>query len=417
MVGAQDLAGALEAYYARSHSWQGVQEVLAVTGRGHGFGMGNSGMAGMMNQRLRLADAQGRLVADTQGGVTGAILNPDDLGKAIPLQVKGQTVGYLLPENGMAFNPSDEVFLAGRISRAALSAGLIAAGLSLVLAWLLSYRLLRPVNALTRASGKMSQGDLTQRVEVHGADELALLGKTFNRMAESLQRAEESRQAMTADIAHELRNPLAVQRASLEALQDGVYPLTPENLAPILEQNKLLSHLVDDLRTLALADSGQLKLEIVPTDLSALIQGVVERFAPQAAMQQVELSLYPSKSPIPAVTLDPLRVQQILGNLLSNALRYTPAQGRVEIQLSQPGPAVEITVHDSGSGIPSDALPHIFERFYRADKSRSRAEGGTGLGLAIARQLAQAHGGSLTAGNPPEGGALFTLTLPIHPSP
>jgi signal transduction histidine kinase len=367
----------------------------------------------MMNQRLRVADAQGYLVADSLDGDLGSQFGREELDRSIALRSGGQVVGYLIPEGGMAFSRLDETRLVSRITRAALIAGLVAGSASLLLAVVLAYRLLRPIRALTRAAEQMARGDLSQRVQVHGDDELALLGRTFNRMAETLQHAEESRQAMTADIAHELRNPLAVQRASLEALQDGIYPLNPENLAPILEQNVLLSRLVDDLRTLALADAGQLKLESVPTDFAALVARLVERHIPQATAQQVELAFQKTPVPLPSMDLDPLRVEQILGNLLSNALRYTPTGERVEVNLSQVSSNVQLTVRDSGPGIPGEALPYIFERFYRADRSRSRAEGGTGLGLAIARQLAQAQGGDLTAANHPEGGAVLTLTLPI----
>ncbi len=413
MSGTQGLVGALEDYYASRGSWQGVDALLAESGLGHGHGMGSQGMGAMMNQRLRLADTRGYLVADSLGGDFGGQVSQTELNTGIALEVGGQVVGYLLPEGGMAFSPADESRLVSRITHAARIAGLAAGGVSLLLALVLSYRLLRPIQALTHAAEHMAQGDLSQRVQVQGSDELALLGKTFNRMAASLQQAEESRQAMTADIAHELRNPLAVQRASLEALQDGIYPLNPENLAPILEQNALLSRLVDDLRTLALADAGQLKLESVPTDFAALVERVVERHIPQAVAQQIELTYQKPPSRLPSLDLDPLRVQQILGNLLSNAMRYTPSQGRIEVTLSQTASTVQLTVRDSGPGIPSEALPYIFERFYRADRSRSRLEGGTGLGLAIARQLAKAQGGDLTAANHPQGGAVFTLMLPI----
>jgi signal transduction histidine kinase len=243
-------------------------------------------------------------------------------------------------------------------------------------------------------------------------------------MAESLQSAEQGRRAMTADIAHELRNPLAVQRASLEALQDGIFPLTPESLDPILEQNLLLTRLVEDLRTLALADSGQLALERTPTDLASLVRRVMERFEPQAATQQVNLQLEVRSTaihPLPTVHLDPVRVEQILNNLLSNALRQLPSGGSIRLSLETAPEAaprvVRIRVLDSGAGIPPEALPHIFERFYRAGRSRSRSEGGSGLGLAIARQLAEAHGGSLEAANDPAGGAVFTLTLPLNSKP
>jgi signal transduction histidine kinase len=369
-------------------------------------------MAGMMGQRLRVADALGNLVADTDQELASGRLTLQELQSAIPLQVNRQVVGYLLPEGGMAFSPGDEIRLVSRITHAALVAGLVAGGASLLLAVVLAYQLLRPVRELTRAAEKMARGDLSQRVPVHGNDELALLGRTFNRMAESLQQAEESRQAMTADIAHELRNPLAVQRASLEALQDGIYPLASENLAPILEQNVLLGRLVDDLRTLALADAGQLQLEMMPVDFARLVERMVERHIPQAATQQVELTVQIPPTSLPPISLDPLRTEQILGNLLSNALRYTPPQGRIEVELKQSTAHIQLTVHDSGPGIPDEALPYIFERFYRVDRSRSRAEGGSGLGLAIARQLAEAQGGSLTAANHSNGGAVFTLTLP-----
>jgi signal transduction histidine kinase len=231
-------------------------------------------------------------------------------------------------------------------------------------------------------------------------------------MAESLERAEQSRRAMTADIAHELRNPLAVQRANLEAMQDGVYPLTAEGLEPVLEQNRLLTRLVEDLRTLALADAGQLALERTSTDIVGLVRRVVERFNPTASARQVSLRLdFPEAALLP-LPLDPLRVEQILGNLLSNALRYTPDGGQISLSLAATPGGATLSVRDSGPGIPPEALPHLFERFYRADKARSREGGGSGLGLAIARQLAEAHGGTLTAANHPQGGALFLLNLP-----
>jgi signal transduction histidine kinase len=220
---------------------------------------------------------------------------------------------------------------------------------------------------------------------------------------------------MTADIAHELRTPLSVERAHLEALQDGIYPLTPENLGPILEQNGLLTRLVEDLRTLALADAGQLPMQRVPTDLPALLGRVVSRFEPQAITREIALELSPgpdARVPFPRLALDPARIEQLLGNLLANALRHTPVGGKIRLDISSSPAAVQVTVRDTGPGIPEDALPHIFERFYRADRARSRAEGGSGLGLAIARQIAQAHGGSLTAANHPQGGAIFTLSLP-----
>ena len=422
VTGLSEQADQLEAYYQEHGSWEGVQEVLPQHGRsqgsgggqGRGFGQGQGQGLGAGVTRLRVADTRRVVVADSRGTDYGVQLSSTELANAVALKNGWITVGYLLLDGGVNLGQSEERFLVSRLNISVLTGGLIAAGVSLVLALILSYSLLRPVMELKNAASQLGGGDLKQRVPVRGNDELAEMARSFNRMADSLQQAQESRRAMTADIAHELRNPLAVQRANLEALQDGVYPLTVENLQPILEQNQLLTRLVDDLRTLALVDAGQLKLECAPTDLLNLLGRVRERFQPQAASRQVEIVLQPV-IPVdtpPPLSLDAGRVEQILGNLLSNALRYTPEQGKVEICLSNQVQAVQVTIHDSGPGIPEEALPHIFERFYRADRSRSRSEGGTGLGLAIARQLAEVQGGTLRAANHPQGGAIFTLTLP-----
>lgn len=416
MVGSDELASQLQEYYAQHGSWEGVESLLGASGRGQGQGMMHGqGQGMMMGQRLRLADSSGTVIADTSAAPSGK-LSADEKSVAIPLKVNGRTVGYLSWRGGMAFTAADQSFLLSRLTRAAITAGLIAAGLSLLLALLLSYTLMRPVRELTQAARRLGERDLSQRVRVSGRDELAELARTFNRMADSLQQAEESRKALTADIAHELRTPLAVQRASLEAMQDGVYPLTPDNLASVLEQNLLLTRLVNDLRTLALADAGQLTLERTPTDLAALVQRTVERFQPQANARNIALQFDVEQTAGSFMrNVDPQRIEQILSNLLTNALRYTPDGGQIAVRLAAaPSTSgdVQITVHDSGPGIPAEALPYVFERFYRADRSRSRSEGGSGLGLAIARQLAEAHGGSLTAANHAQGGAVFSLTLP-----
>ena len=399
----------LETYYAENGSWDGVQTVLS-TAQAHGRGMGQGGM---MNQRFIVANAQSEVVADSAGTAVGTSLTASELDAATTLESDGETVGYLVAQGGMGYTQGDETYLVTRLNQAALIAGAVAGGLALILAVLLAMQLLRPVRDLTRAAKQMAQGDLSQRVPVKGKDELAELGRMFNFMAGSLQQAEESRKAMTADIAHELRTPLAVQRANLEALQDGIYPLSADNLQPVLEQNRMLTRLVDDLRTLALADAGQLTLERAPTDLSGLLQGVIERFQPQANGQGVRLVLEMTKTHLPLLDLDAIRVEQILTNLLSNGLRYTPQDGTIRVGVQGQGPEVDVTVRDSGPGIPEESLPFVFERFYRADKARARAEGGSGLGLAIARQLARAHGGELSAANHPEGGAAFTLRLPV----
>jgi signal transduction histidine kinase len=414
MSGVEGLVTNLENYYQENGSWDGADQLFASSsqmfGNRRGFG---SIMGGMMNQRLRLADSKGNLIIDTEPAGSTESLTKNETQMAIPLQVGGETVGYLLPEGGMNFNPGDDDALLNRLSRAGYIAAGVAIGFSLLLALILSTRLIRPVRDLTQAATSLSEGDLTRRVEVHGEDELATLGKTFNQMAAALEKSEETRQAMTADIAHELRTPLAIQRAHVEALQDGVYPATGENLQPVLEQNILLTRLVEDLRTLAEADSGHLQLEKIPTDFPALVERILDRFRPQADDRAIELQ-FSSRGDCRPVHLDPGRMEQILGNLISNAMRYTPDGGWIKINLECLQNQALLKIRDSGPGIPEESLPHVFERFYRADQGRSRMEGGTGLGLAIARQLTEAHGGALKATNHPDGGALFSLSLPYE---
>lgn len=419
MVGTGSLAAALEDYYHQQGSWSGVESLLEQQGIVNGGGPGNMGrgmmrgMGGMNLQRLRLARENGDVLVDTAPVGAKRVLSASERMDAIPIVVDGRTVGYLLAEGGIGFNARDEFFLIRRLNAAARTASLIAGGLSLLLALALSYSLMRPVRELTQAARRLGEGDFSQRVEIKGDDELTLLASTFNHMADSLQEAEARRRSMTADVAHELRNPLAVQRANLEALQDGLYPLTPESLAPLLDQNLLLTRLVDDLRTLALAESGELKLERRAVDLTQVVQRSLERFRPQAELSHIDLAFEGIGAEQAIVQADPLRLEQILSNLLSNALRYTPGGGRVQVQVVKQSGQVEVRVADSGPGIPEGALDRIFERFYRVDASRSREGGGTGLGLAIAKKLAEEHGGSLQAANLPAGGAQFTLRLPL----
>lgn len=418
MVGAESLVGQLENYYQTNSSWQGVG--LALPSESMGPGLGRARGAAMMQQRIQLTDRSGRMLYDSDhNALPNTLLPQERLDRAIPLQdQQGQTVGYLLVNQGETPTAADVLPLLQRLNGAAFRAAVLAGLLGLGLALLVTNQFLKPVGQLTRAAERMTAGDLAQRVPVRGSDELATLASTFNSMAESLQKSEERRQAMTADIAHELRNPLSVQRAYLEALQDGIYPLTPENLQPVFDQNILLSRLVEDLRTLALADAGELKLEKTEVDVNNLAACLLERFKLLAQNRRIriEMDLEKAASQSPKVWGDPLRLEQILNNLMSNALRYTPEGGSIVVEISQMQDRVEIGVHDSGPGIPPEALPHVFERFYRADRSRSRDEGGSGLGLAIARQLALAHEGELKAANDPGGGALFILRLPrlIH---
>ncbi len=415
-IGVDDFVTTLETYYAEQDSWQDVADLFPHQGQGRGNGAGQGrgqGSGQGVGSDLVLVDAAGKVVYGPTDLQVGAQVDIDTYGTAIPLHDKADVIGYLLAAN-VTTVPNFEDNLLQRLDDALVKAAMIAAGLALVLAVILAYLLLRPVRQLTQAATEMAAGDLSQRVTVSGRDELATLGRTFNQMAASLEDAQATRQAMTADIAHELRTPLAVQQAHLEALQDGVYPLELENLEPIIDQNRLLARLVDDLRTLALADAGELTLERVETDVAGLVARTAGRFQPQATQKGIQVQITVPDEGCPHIQADPARLQQIVNNLLQNALQHSPQDGQIAVSLHCSGESLDLTVHDSGPGIPAEALPHIFERFYRADRGRSRADGGTGLGLAIARKLAEAHGGQLTAGNHEAGGAEFRMRLPVR---
>lgn len=415
MFGSEGFVDTLEQYYKTHDSWVGVENLFTQLGHMQGAGYGGQGtglgMGGMRQQRIRLIEPNGKLIEDTNGNDDGFI-NPDELKNAIELIVDRKTVGYLLVEGGTTFTQADSSHLVSQINRAAITASLIGGGVSFLLALILAYSLIRPIRELKDAADSLAKGNLKKRVRIKGNDELAVLGRAFNQMAGGLQRAEISRKALTADIAHELRNPLAIQRANLEAMQDGVYELTHDNLKPILEQNELLTRLVEDLRTLALADEGNLLLERTSVDLSNLILKVCDNYKPQSAAKNIEIEVNNGNGKEINIFIDATRVEQILSNLLSNALRYTPKNGKIEVSLHWLEDIAHITVRDNGPGIPQESMPLVFDRFYRVERSRSRSGGGTGLGLAIARQLALAHGGSLEAANHPDGGAIFNLKLP-----
>jgi signal transduction histidine kinase len=265
-----------------------------------------------------------------------------------------------------------------------------------------------PVGDLIEASGKVEQGDFSARVPETGPREVRALARAFNSMSARLEETEQERQSALADVSHELRTPLTVIQGNLEALLDGVYPADAAHLEPILAETRILERLIEDLRTLTLAEAGSLVLHREPTDLGALMTDVAASYRSQAEQSGISLSVIAADD-LPILDIDPARIREVISNLLTNALRHTPRGGRVELSAAFAGDQVELSVHDTGSGIPEDQLERIFDRFYRSPESP-----GSGLGLPIAKSLVEAHGGNISATSDPAAGTTIRLMFPLE---
>jgi signal transduction histidine kinase len=270
----------------------------------------------------------------------------------------------------------------------------------------------RPFGDLLEKANRVANGDYSVRVNERGPSEIRSLARAFNDMVSRLEATNAQRQNFMADVTHELRTPLTIIQGNIEGMLDGVYPADEDHLTSILEETELLSRLVDDLRTLALAESGALHLAKEPTDLAVLLGETTAAFRAEADAAGVEMILEtPDNAPL--LDLDPGRMRQVLSNLLANALRYTPAKGSIQVDFTLTGPAEEqiarIVVEDNGAGIPPEDLPHIFDRFYKAADS-----GGMGLGLSIAKKVIEAHGGTINADSMPEQGTAIRIDLPVE---
>ena len=271
-----------------------------------------------------------------------------------------------------------------------------------------------PLADVMAAADAVAEGDLSARVPVprHGDNEFKRLAQSFNRMTEELERADQRRRNLTADVAHELRTPLHIIQGNLEGILDDVYSPSVEHIGATLDETRLLARLVDDLRTLSLAEAGQLPLVWESVDVTDLLADVSTSFSGQAEAAGIALRVETGDG-LPAITADVGRLDQVLSNLMANALRHTPSGGTITLQAEPIRDGVRITVRDTGEGIPAEDLPYIFDRFWRGDRSRSRAGGaGSGLGLAIARQLVQIHNGRIGVESEQGQGTTFTIELP-----
>jgi signal transduction histidine kinase len=407
-----DRAGFLlsQYYQFNNSSWDGVQTIVEQ-------------MATAEGQHIVVTDSTGVIVANSQGNSIGKQYHTTAQGIPLflssPLPIGGRPIStsqenvigtlYINPENT---RPALTRGLAETINRFLLWGGLLAIAIALVLTLVLSRRISSPVRALTATAKKLGQGDFSQRVPSKGKGEIAELAQAFNSMADDIERNEKLRQNLVADTAHELRTPLSNLRGYLEAIKDDVIKPDATTINSLYEEATLLTRLVDDLQELALAEASELKLTIQADDISTVIKQVAISSQSQAVDKGISLRTdLPDK--LPLCDIDSQRITQVLHNLISNAVTHTPRDGTITISAKESGKYVEVTVADTGEGIPAEELPNIFERFYRVDRSRSRRTGGSGLGLTIAKRLVEAHGGQISVQSEPGKGSRFTFTIPI----
>jgi two-component system OmpR family sensor kinase/two-component system sensor histidine kinase BaeS len=363
-----------------------------------------------------LLDDEQRIILDRRpDSISGASTAPtvgttytiQDRDVVFSLRVNGEQAGYLV------LTPYSVAQRFGIARAIVIPVGIISfilATFLVVVATLLMRRFVNPLADVIYAANSVADGKLDTRIPTDGPQDLRKLAESFNEMASSLERSDRERRDMLADIAHELRTPLSVIRGRLEGIIDGIYPENGPQVSTALEQTYMLERLVDDLRLLTLAEKRQLAFDKVNVDVGKLIDTVIDMFSAQAQEKNISLSFSERNGNLFAY-LDPQRFEQVMSNLIGNALRYVSDAGRVWVTANETAKGLQITVNDNGTGVPEEDLPFIFDRFWRKEKSRSRASGGTGLGLAISKQLIEAQGGSIEARNLPEGGLQIAVNF------
>ena len=390
----------LRAHYL-THRWEGVQSVVEDA----------SSIAGT---HIILTAANGTVIADSQRELLGEYYNPESPGSNLTMPWSTEILGKVY----ITLDPEAEPYVApfrrlsASLNRSLLLGAGVAIAIALLLTFVFSRRMSSPIGVLANAARRLGRGDLSQRVHFKGKGEVGVLAQAFNSMAADLEHAEQLRRNLVADVAHELRTPLSNIQGYLEAIRDRVMKPNATTIHSLNEETALLSRLVDELQELSLAEAGELKLVYQAGDIANVVKKAVTSWQPQVAAKEILLSLDLPDN-LPLVNIDGQRVNQVLHNLLENAVAHTGKGGTITVAAAKQGDWVEISVSDTGEGIPAVDLPNIFERFYRVDRSRARATGGSGLGLTIAKRLVEAHGGKITVQSEMGKGSRFSFTLPV----
>lgn len=427
-VRASRIVVALAEFYETNGGWNGAQRFV-------------NRISFQTEREIMVLDSEGQVVADSgfhndrrRGHDDHDRTFSDDDDDTVPMQYfapiisDGTQVGLVAmavrgrggfvrpPHLGSNGEPPDDVEpplsrLADAVGRALKIAGAVAGVAGILLVIFMSRRMLASIGSLTTAARGLGSGDLSSRADVKGSDEIAELGRTFNSMADALEESERQRQSLVSDVAHELRTPLSNIQGHIEAMQDGLLKPDADNLETVHLQALHLNRLVDDLRLLAQSEAQELRLDLSPASVGEIVQRVTTSFRARAEAEEVRLETMVEEA-LPTVAVDRVRIEQVLANLVDNAIRHTPPGGRVAVAASQAAGSIRVEVTDTGPGIPSEALPHVFDRLYRVDPSRDRGTGGSGLGLTIARQLVKAHGGAIRAESVEGRGSRFAFNLP-----
>lgn len=410
----------LSTYYTQTRGWDNVQPLIEQ-------------MSEISGARVALVDKDGMVIAASNDDLLGEDLEIGENGSVeVRVWVMDEAEQQFLVESGtlptqnlrrdnraavgavyVDNNSDDKESFIDSVNKSLVAAVFAAGFVALVLTVTVSRQVIKPLKNLTIAARAMEQGNLNQRVIVKSKDEIGELAHAFNAMAGSLIRLEQLRRNLISDVAHELRTPLSNIRGYLEALQDGLAEPDGDMINLLYEETMMLTHLVNDLQELALAEAGQLRLDRQPVTIKDVLEKTVVSVKPQASAKNVQVSVEIPYD-LPCIQADPERIMQVVRNLLNNAITYTPEDGKIVVKAYQRGGEIQVNVQDTGIGVGTEHINNIFERFYRVDPSRTRHTGGVGLGLVIVKQLVEAHGGRVWAESQIGNGSTFSFTIPIR---